>query len=102
MNRTTATRIEVQPGATGVDHLAGALREVLFSEGPPIALVPATTESTLAHHAAAMSAAVESNAPVPNHDVAVIMPTSGSTGEPRACWPPGTWAPQPSARPGCG
>lgn len=83
MNRTTATRIEVQPGSPGVEHLTAALRDVLFSEGPPIALVPAVTKDTQAHHAAAMSAAVEASAPVPTPDVAVIMPTSGSTGEPR-------------------
>ena len=83
MNRTSATRIEVQPGVAGVERLSTTLRDVLFSEGPPIALVPGATNKTQAHYAAAMSAAVEASAPVPNPDVAVIMPTSGSTGEPR-------------------
>lgn len=83
MNRSIATRVEVQPGTAGVDHLTSALREVLFSEGPPLALVPAAREDAQSHYAAAMSAAVEANAPVPNQDVAVILPTSGSTGEPR-------------------
>jgi O-succinylbenzoic acid--CoA ligase len=83
MNRTTAKRIEVQPGSAGVHQLSTALREVLFSDGSPVALVPVASSGTQAHHVAAMSAAVEAKAPVPQQGVAVIMPTSGSTGEPR-------------------
>jgi O-succinylbenzoic acid--CoA ligase len=66
-----------------VATLTSALRDVLFDGGTPIAVVPAESAGIHANHAAAMSAAVEADAPVSGDHAAVIMATSGSTGEPQ-------------------
>ena len=82
MSQVSVTRIRVAPGSEGVATATKALREVLFEDGPPIALVPSESVSFPAKHAAAMNAAVEADAPISRADAAVILPTSGSTGEP--------------------
>ncbi|MDP4015020.1 MAG: AMP-binding protein [Candidatus Nanopelagicales bacterium] len=82
MSRRALSRILVPPGPPGVGLVAGALSRAL-SGGQPFAPIPLASQTTPAAHAAAMSAAVEASAPLKRDDIAIVLATSGSTGEPR-------------------
>jgi O-succinylbenzoic acid--CoA ligase len=74
----------VRPGAAGVADTAEALRLVLAGRGGPFAIAPAVEAgSTAGHHAAALAAALREDAPIDHPDAALVVATSGSTGEPQ-------------------
>lgn len=75
--------IEVAPGADGVTAITDALSARLADDGPPIALVPAVSRHVTAGYADLVRAAVHPEEPVAQADAAVILATSGSTGDPR-------------------
>jgi O-succinylbenzoic acid--CoA ligase len=70
--------LEVAPGRAGVAAVLDALPSALSGSGPALALAPAGTDRP----AAAARAAVTATDTVED-DVAVVLPTSGSTGAPR-------------------
>lgn len=70
--------VEIPPGPAGLAVLLPALAAALDGSGPAIALLPG---SGSAAYRAAISTAVRPGEPVPA-DVAVVAPTSGSTGSP--------------------
>ncbi len=107
MSRPTPRRLHVHPGARGVTQVAEAIRGILDDAAGPVAVSPVLDSS--AHHAAALAAALREDAPIERDEVAVVLATSGSTGEPqgvllsrsaliasadlgaRALGPPGLW-----------
>ncbi len=83
MSRMTPRRLPVRPGPIGVSDVAQAMRRILHGEERPVAIAPAVLDdSPSSHHAAALAAALRDDAPIDRDDAAVVMPTSGSTGEP--------------------
>jgi O-succinylbenzoic acid--CoA ligase len=84
MTRAAPARLPVRPGPTGVADAAAALRLVLAGRGGPLAVAPAVEAgSATAHHAAALTAALREDAPIDHPDAALVVATSGSTGEPQ-------------------
>lgn len=82
MSRVAPNRLIVQPGPESVMELARALEEVLHGDGPALAVVPGA-KSGGARNTAAIAAAVRTDSPLEADDIALIVPTSGSSGEPR-------------------
>ena len=84
MTRPTPRRLPVRPGPTGVADVAAALRQVFAGDTDPIAIAPAVGEdSTVGRvHAAGLTAALREDAPMDSPDAALVVATSGSTGEP--------------------
>ena len=84
MTRPRPTRLPVRPGPTGVADVAEALRRSFAGAREAVALIPGVEAGTPgSRYSAQTAAAVRADAPLDNDDVAVIIPTSGSTGEPR-------------------
>ncbi|HYN56140.1 MAG TPA: AMP-binding protein [Motilibacterales bacterium] len=77
--------VEIPPGPAGLDALLPALRSALEDTGPAIAPLP---ESGSALYRETIRAAVAPGVPVPT-DVAVVVATSGSTGNPTGVLMPG-------------
>lgn len=82
MTTRELTRLTVEPGPDGVLDLAFALPDALNGEGPAIAPVPA---GPLAYVDRILSAVRpdDDSAPLEFNDVAVVVATSGSMGDPR-------------------
>ena len=79
-------RIPVPPGAAGPAALLPALAAALDGSGPAIAPIPTVTPQVSNDYVMALLRAVladTSGPPLESDDVAVVMPTSGSTGDPR-------------------
>lgn len=70
--------LEVPPGPLGLDVLMPALRAAMDGSGPAIAVLPG---SGSAQYRERIRAAVQPGEPVPD-GVAVVLATSGSTGDP--------------------
>lgn len=84
MTRPAPTRLPVRPGPTGVADVAEAVRRMLAGFAAPFAVYPAVESGTPGQRFSAQyAAAVHADAPVEHDDVALVMPTSGSTGEAR-------------------
>ena len=67
-----------------MSDVAAAMRLLLAGDPRPLALAPAVEAGPSgAHHAAAMSAALREDAPIEHDDAALLIATSGSTGEPQ-------------------
>lgn len=67
-----------------MSDVAAAMRRLLAGDPQPLALAPAVEAGPSgAHHAAAMSAALREDAPIEHDDAALLIATSGSTGEPQ-------------------
>jgi O-succinylbenzoic acid--CoA ligase len=79
MSRPTPRRLSVRPGPAGVADVADAMRDLLAGPTRPLAVAPAPS----GHHAAALSSALREDAPIDHDDAALIVATSGSTGEPQ-------------------
>jgi O-succinylbenzoic acid--CoA ligase len=79
MSRPTPRRLSVRPGPAGVADVAVAMRDLLDGQAQPLAIAPAPS----GHHAASLSSALREDAPIDRDDAALIVATSGSTGEPQ-------------------
>ncbi len=79
-------RVPVPPGPEGPARLLPALAAALDGSGPAIAPVPTVSATVSNDYVMAVLAAVlagEDAPPLESEDVAVVMATSGSTGDPR-------------------
>ena len=77
--------IAVLPGPRGVQAVLAALAEAVAG-GPAIAPVPVAGDGSLTAYATRIRTAVKADdpgAPLENPDVLVVVPTSGSTGDPK-------------------
>ena len=83
------TRLTVEPGPDGVLGLAAELPAVLNGEGPAIAPFPAGPPEYVDRILAAVRPD-DPSAPLEDDDVAVVVATSGSMGEPRGVLLPGS------------
>ena len=83
------TRLTVEPGPDGVLGLAAELPAALNGEGPAIAPFPAGPPEYVDRILAAVRPD-DPSAPLEDDDVAVVVATSGSMGEPRGVLPPGS------------
>lgn len=84
--RPLLSRLPVPPGIAGVDAVLPALAAALAGSGPPVAPVPVASAAVSTAYVASVLAAVrpgDRSAPLEHDDVAVVLPTSGSTGDPR-------------------
>ncbi len=80
------TRVPVPPGPAGPHLLAPALAAALDGTGPAIAPVPTVSASVSTTFVTSVLRAVrpdDRDHPLESDDIAVVMPTSGSTGAPR-------------------
>lgn len=83
MSRPTPRHLPVPPGQTGVATVARAMRHLLDGDAQPVAIAPAVNaDGPDRQHAAAMAAALREDAPIDHPDAALVIATSGSTGEP--------------------
>lgn len=73
-------RVDVVPGAVGVEALLDLLPEALAGDGPALAVAPAGDEPAAAR---ARAAVLPDPAATVDDDIAVVLATSGSTGAPR-------------------
>ncbi len=78
--------VEIPPGPSGVEVLLPALTSAMEGTGPAVALLPGSGSAT---YRAAIRSAVAPDEPVPA-DVAVVVATSGSTGDPAGVLLPGS------------
>lgn len=79
-------RIPVPPGAAGPERLLPALAAALDGSGPAIAPVPTTSATTSDAYVASILRAVRADDPshpLESDEVAAVIATSGSTGDPR-------------------
>ena len=83
------TRLTVEPGPDGVLGLAAELPAALNGEGPAIAPFPAGPPEYVDRILAAVRPD-DPRAPLEDDDVAVVVATSGSMGEPRGVLLPGS------------
>ena len=83
------TRLTVEPGPDGVLGLAAELPAALNGEGPAIAPFPAGPPEYVDRILAAVRPD-DPSAPLEDDDVAVVVATSGSMGEPRGVLLPGS------------
>jgi O-succinylbenzoic acid--CoA ligase len=84
--RRSLTRLPTPPGAAGVAAVLPALAAALEGSGPAIAPIPTVSAATSNDYVMSLLAAVQADAsspPLESDDVAVVMATSGSTGNPR-------------------
>lgn len=82
MNARRLTKLTVQPGPDGVLDLAFALPDALNGEGPALAPVPAGPPAYVDRVLRAVRPDDDA-APLEDDDVAVVVATSGSMGNPR-------------------
>lgn len=80
--RRKLTAVQVEPGASGVIRLAGALNTALSGTGPAIAPMP-TNPPGLVKLMLDEIRPDDDNYPLESNDIAVVCATSGSTGTPR-------------------
>lgn len=84
MESRALIRVPVPPGTEGPHRLLPALAGALTGEAPAIAPVPTVSATTSAHYVTSVLAAVRPEGPeLESDEVALVVPTSGSTGEPR-------------------
>jgi len=84
MSRPTPRSLPVRPGPIGVADVAAAMQQLLDGDNRPVAIAPAALNHGPAeHHAAAMAAALREDAPIDHDEAALVVATSGSTGEPQ-------------------
>ena len=79
-------RTPVPPGPAGVDALIEPVRAALDGRGPAIAPVPVTSVTVSADYVGRLMRALrpdDPDAPLESDDIAVVLATSGSTGDPR-------------------
>jgi O-succinylbenzoic acid--CoA ligase len=79
-------RVPTPPGEAGVASVLPALAAALDGSGPAIAPIPTVSASMSNDYVTALLQAVRADAddpPLESDDVAVVMATSGSTGQPR-------------------
>ena len=89
MTSRELTRLTIQPGPDGVLDLAFALPDALNGDGPAIAPVPVGPPAYVARILDAVRPD-DSSAPLESGDVAFVVATSGSMGEPRGVLLPGS------------
>ncbi len=77
--------LEVEPGRAGTSTVYAALPDALAGAGPALGIVPAGSDGAAAR---ARDAVLGRSRPV-DDDVAVVLATSGSTGQPRGVLLPG-------------
>lgn len=82
MTARALTRLTVEPGPDGVLALAAELPDALAGSGPALAPVPAGPDGYVSRVLAAVRPD-DPTAPLEDDDVAVVITTSGSMGEPR-------------------
>ncbi len=83
MNRPVPRRLPVRPGPVGVFDVAAAMRRILDGDRQPVAIAPAVGDGGPdGRHAASLAAALREDAPIERADAALVVATSGSTGEP--------------------
>ncbi|MFZ1653144.1 MAG: hypothetical protein WAT42_07075, partial [Candidatus Nanopelagicales bacterium] len=82
MPKRTLTRLTVEPGPDGVLALAAELPDALNGAGPAIAPIPVGPPSYVQRVLAAVRPD-DPSAPLEHENVAVVVTTSGSMGEPR-------------------
>jgi len=75
--------LDVAPGTDGVTAITAALRARFEDQGDPFAPVPAVSRHVTTGYADLVRAAIHPEEPVAHADAAVILATSGSTGDPR-------------------
>lgn len=78
MSRPTPRRLPVRPGPAGVADVAHAMRRLLDGDAQPVAITPAPA----GQHTATLAASLRDDAPIDHPDAALVVATSGSTGEP--------------------
>jgi O-succinylbenzoic acid--CoA ligase len=83
MSRPTPRRLSVRPGPAGVADVADALRRMIDGDPGPVAIAPGVTGDRPAGHNAALASALREDAPIDHDDAALVVATSGSTGEPQ-------------------
>lgn len=79
-------RLPIPPGEPGVAVLKSGLAQALDGSGPAIAPIPVTSMTVSQTYVGALLAAVrpdDASAPLERDDVAIVLPTSGSTGDPK-------------------
>ncbi|MGB2738067.1 MAG: AMP-binding protein [Candidatus Nanopelagicales bacterium] len=89
MPKRTLTRLTVEPGPDGVLALAAELPDALNGAGPAIAPIPVGPPSYVQRVLAAVRPD-DPSAPLEHENVAVVVTTSGSMGEPRGVLLPGS------------
>ena len=89
MTARELTRLTVEPGPDGVLALAAELPAAINGEGPALAPLPAGPPEYVDRILAAVRPD-DSSAPLEDDDVAVVVATSGSMGEPRGVLLPGS------------
>ena len=89
MTARELTRLTVEPGPDGVLALAAELPMAINGEGPAIAPFPAGPPDYVERILAAVRPD-DPSAPLEDDDVAVVIATSGSMGEPRGVLIPGS------------
>ncbi|MEI6621994.1 MAG: AMP-binding protein [Actinomycetes bacterium] len=82
MSTRTVARLTVQPGPAGVLAVASALPAALLGDGPALALLPAGPAQLMERLLARIRPDDPTN-PLETPDVAIVVATSGSTGEPQ-------------------
>lgn len=75
--------VDVEPGLAGLAAVRAALAARLDADGPPFALVPQVSRHITADYTRMVIDAVRPDEPVDDPDTAIVVATSGSTGEPR-------------------
>ena len=76
-------RIPVPSGPAGLDALAEPLRAALSGTGPAIAPTPVVTATTSAAYVGSLLRAIAPDEPLEDDRTAVVLATSGSTGNPK-------------------
>jgi len=76
-------RIPVPSGPAGLDALAGPLRAALDGTGPAIAPIPVVSATVSDAYVRSLLAALAPGEPLEDDRTAVVLPTSGSTGNPK-------------------
>ena len=82
MRQRPLTRLSVVPGAIGALAVADALRDALAGSGPAIAPIPVGPAQYVDRIAAAIRPD-DPQSPLESDEVAVVLATSGSVGQPR-------------------
>ena len=76
-------RIPVPSGPAGLDALAGPLRAALEGSGPAITPIPVVSATVSETYVRSLQSATAPGEPLEDDRTAVVLPTSGSTGNPK-------------------